>query len=160
MKKTNNWSDPEKKQKAFDLILNQIENGKSLREILHKDRDQSILPSRGLFNKWIKDDFDLKEKYSTSMELRADLLFDEIIEIADDTTGDTYITAEGKEKTDHENIQRSRLRIDARKWKLSKMLPKKYGDKQFIEQQGEGITSIPIAAWINKNTIGSKKDSD
>jgi len=160
MGKTNDWSNPEKQQEAFNTILEQIESGKSLRGILHKDRDQTVLPSRGLFNKWIRNDFDLKEKYNTSMELRADLLFDEIIEIADDTTGDTYTTDDGKVKTDHENIQRSRLRIDARKWKLSKMIPKKYGDKQFIEQEGEGITSIPITAWIKQNTIGNKKDSD
>jgi hypothetical protein len=30
---------------------------------------------------------------------------------------------------DHEHVQRSRLRVDARKWLLSKLLPKQYGDR-------------------------------
>ncbi len=37
---------------------------------------------------------------------------------------------------DHEHIQRSRLRVDARKWLMSKMAPKKYGEK--LQHTGDG----------------------
>ena len=32
-----------------------------------------------------------------------------------------------------EHVQRSKLRVDTRKWYLSKILPKKYGDKINVE---------------------------
>jgi hypothetical protein len=35
-----------------------------------------------------------------------------------------------------EHIQRSRVRIDTRKWMLSKMLPKVYGDKTEVALTG------------------------
>lgn len=54
------------------------------------------------------------EQYAQAMEKRADALFDQIIDIADEGSGD---------------YMRDRLRVDARKWVVSKMLPKKYGDK-------------------------------
>jgi len=42
---------------------------------------------------------------------------------------------------DHEHIQRARLRVDTRKWILSKMLPKVYGDKfQVGGDGGEPLT--------------------
>jgi terminase small subunit-like protein len=47
-------------------------------------------------------------------EEQADELFREIIEIADDASGDYVTTSDGKRIVDHENIQRSRLRVDAR----------------------------------------------
>ena len=37
---------------------------------------------------------------------------------------------------DHEHIQRARLRVDTRKWMLSKMLPKLYGDKLDVAHSG------------------------
>ena len=46
---------------------------------------------------------------------------------------DVIINEEGNPITNHNVIQRDRLRVDARKWALSKMNPKKYGDKQAIE---------------------------
>ena len=44
-------------------------------------------------------------------------------------SNDTYMDADGNVKTDNEVIQRSKLRVDTRKWLASKMAPKKYGDK-------------------------------
>jgi hypothetical protein len=62
------------------------------------------------------------EHYARAMERRADAIFDEIVDISDgDPEADTA---------------RDRLRIDARKWVVSKMLPKKYGDKVTNELTG------------------------
>ncbi len=61
--------------------------------------------------------------------MQADALFDEALEIADDASGDWTVDKDGKKGVDHENIQRSRLRVDTRKWAAGKMAPKKYGDK-------------------------------
>lgn len=66
------------------------------------------------------------------MEQRSESMFEEILEIADETSRDTIDTETG-EKANTEWISRSRLRVDARKWMLSKMVPKKYGERQAID---------------------------
>ena len=75
---------------------------------------------------------EFSEQYARAREAQADKLAEEILAIADDGRSDTYLDAEGNEKTDSEVIQRSKLRVEARKWLASKMAPKKYGDKMAI----------------------------
>ena len=53
-------------------------------------------------------------------------MLEEILEIADDSSGDAFIEQEGNRKMDNEFVQRSRLRVDTRKWILCKVLPKIY----------------------------------
>ena len=76
-------------------------------------------------------------------EEQADKLFREIIEIADDKSGDCITTSDGKPIVDHENIQRSRLRVDARKWAAARLAPKKYGDQITHDVKGGGINFQP-----------------
>ena len=65
---------------------------------------------------------------------------DEMLEIADDGSND-WMLRNGSGKELHglngEHIQRSRLRLDTRKWLLSKALPKIYGDKLPVESNTE-----------------------
>jgi hypothetical protein len=68
-------------------------------------------------------------------------LFGEIIEIADDASGDYVTTSDGKRIVDHENIQRSRLRVDARKWAAARLAPRKYGDR--VEHDVKGVSFQP-----------------
>ena len=53
---------------------------------------------------------------------------DETLEISDDGTNDWMKDNEGY-KVNGEHVARSRLRVDTRKWLLSKALPKIFGDK-------------------------------
>ena len=41
-----------------------------------------------------------------------------------------------------------RLKIDAKKWKLSKLAPKKYGDKIDVTTQGEKLNSTPTSITV------------
>lgn len=77
---------------------------------------------------------------------------DELVDIADDARND-WMDRETQNGTirvvDHEHIQRSKLRIDARLWLLSKLQPHKYGDRiavQALDEHGKparaGITVI------------------
>ena len=80
----------------------------------------------------------VSDMYELGKEFQADFMADEIIEIADDATND-YMENLDKDgecigyKVDGEAIQRSRLRVDARKWVAAKLRPKKYGDKQQLQ---------------------------
>jgi len=148
----NAYSEKEKTE-IFDDICEKIINGKSLRSVL-RELNPSIAPST--FFIWLREDISKSKQYEISTKERSELMFEEMFDIADDSVND-YIKKEVNgieiEVLNTENIQRSRLRIDTRKWALSKMNPKKYGDKTDITTNGEKITNIPIIEWVK-----SKKD--
>ena len=56
---------------------------------------------------------------------------EEILDIADDSGGDWV-----EDKLNPEVVARARLRVDSRKWILSKLVPKKYGDKVDLTHAG------------------------
>jgi hypothetical protein len=105
----------------FDLICERIENGERVRKIL-----PSIHLSPKTFFKWVRDEEEKGKQYARALEIRADLKFDSI---EDDYSEEPQRDPEtGKIDPAWVNLQR--LKIDAKKWELAKMLPKKYGDKQ------------------------------
>lgn len=95
---------------------------------------------------------DFANQYARAMELRAEHYMDEIIEIADDSSQDTTTIGEedaGIETTNHEVIQRAKLRVDTRKWLMGKLSPKKYGDKVQNEHTGKDGGPIEQAVSIS-----------
>lgn len=81
------------------------------------------------FLAWCDKDAALNEQYAQARARGYQLLADELLEISDDSSGDTFTDDDGNVRTDAERVARSKLRVDTRKWMLSKMLPKIYGDK-------------------------------
>ncbi|TOM55042.1 ubiquitin carboxyl-hydrolase, partial [Vibrio parahaemolyticus] len=67
--------------------------------------------------RWLRENADFREQYAKAMESRADAVFEELFDIADDVSEESAAVAKAK------------LRIDTRKWALARMSPKKYGDK-------------------------------
>ncbi len=130
----------ENKENAIHTILSEIESGKSLKKITDENNE---LPSRRLFYEWLDNDEQLRNNYARACEVRQDGIFDEIFDIADETINDTIEMDLGDgvvtQKQNTEWINRSRLRIDARKWALSKMNPKKYGEQIDVTTKGEKI---------------------
>ncbi|MBA2658788.1 MAG: hypothetical protein H0U72_04360 [Nitrosospira sp.] len=100
------------------------------------------ISQRVLWN-WLANDAALMQQYLRAKELCVDAYAEEIIEISDDRSRDTYTDEKGKEVIDREVIARSQLRIDARKWYASRLAPKKYGDKLSTTQDGND-TGKPI----------------
>ena len=86
--------------------------------------------------------------YEQACAIKAEKLADELVSIADDGTND-YMTRQRQDGEEYEvvnaeHIQRSRLRVDTRKWVASKLLPKKYGERNSIEVTGkDGAPLIP-----------------
>lgn len=116
----------------MNKFLTRIVEGESLRAICRDPK----MPGTSMMVSWLNDDAAFAAHYARACEARADALVDEIIEIADDGSGDTYETEDGIVKINTEVVQRSKLRVDARKWVAAKMRPKKYGDKLDVEHQG------------------------
>ena len=109
------------------------------------------MPSSRTFFKWIDEDKEKVKQYERSLELRSEMLFDEIIEIADKQSEDVGEDENGNKVINHNIVQRNRLQIDARKWALSKMFPKKFGDKTDITSGGEKIQNIPTSIQVEIN---------
>lgn len=115
--------------KVIDEILDQISGGKSLVGILKSKKEY---PSYTAFMRWIDQDPKLVDKYARAKEEQADYLAEQILEIADDGSNDWMQSNDPNNpgyKFNGEHHQRSRLRVDTRKWIASKLKPKKYGDK-------------------------------
>jgi hypothetical protein len=72
--------------------------------------------------------------YDIAKRNQADLLAEEITEIADDDTHDAKFGDNGNLIQNTEYIARSRLKVDTRKWIACKLLPKVYGDKLTTDQ--------------------------
>lgn len=125
----------ELKKEKFDFIINEIELGSSLRKALQIYG----MPSSCTFYEWIEEDESKAKQYARACNLRADNLFEEILEIADKQDKDVVGEDEnGNEIVNHNIVQRNRLQIDARKWMLAKLNPKKYGDRQEIDHTSKG----------------------
>ena len=112
-------------REVADKICERIMAGRSLRDVC---RDQDI-PSRFTVYKWLAENDSFADQYARATDVRTEELADEIFEIADDASNDWMTNAKGDKVLNAEHVQRSRLRIDARRWALSKMNPRKYGDK-------------------------------
>jgi hypothetical protein len=81
------------------------------------------------FYSLLKDNTDNLNNYARATELRADRMAEEMLSIADNIGGDMITLPDGREVIDQAVVNRDRLRVDSRKWLLSKMNPKKFGEK-------------------------------
>lgn len=139
---------PEVVSKIGDYIVEEMAKGRSLSSIVEHDEGMPVFKT--IFD-WLRDNDDFIAKYTRARELQAHRMAEEIFSIADDSSGDqvTRYKEDGTEykAIDHDNINRARLRVDTRKWYLSKVLPKLYGDKIEVNQTSEvthhHIVSLP-----------------
>lgn len=140
-------------QDIADAICSRIAEGESLRAIC----TDAGLPSARTVHVWLDDKEGFLQQYVRAREAQADFYAEEILDIADYDERDWSELKDDSGrvtgiKVDGEAIQRSKLRVDTRKWLMSKLSPKKYGDK--LELGGpDGSSIIPV---INV-TVGSTK---
>ncbi len=115
--------------------------------IHHICRANQEFPHVSNFFRWLAKHAEARDMYARAREAQADLMAANIITIADDSSNDTKRIRKGEEVVEVENTEwtnRSKLRVDARKWAASKLAPKKYGDK--LEVSGD--PQSPLALQI------------
>lgn len=108
------------------------------------------LPETSTIYRWLQDNPSFREQYARAKELQLQLLEDEMLDIADDGSND-YMTVTKKngeeyEVLNKEAVMRSNLRIETRKWLMSKLLPKRYGDK--LQHTGDGGGPVKFTVEI------------
>jgi hypothetical protein len=120
------------KQKKITEILTQMREGKSLRQA-----SQMAGVARQTFLDWVDKDQELAGQYAHARAAMIDKIADDIMTIADEE-----LVATGEGRVDSAMVQKQRLRVDTRKWLLSKLSPKKYGDK--LELSGDEQAPVSI----------------
>lgn len=137
-------------QEIADAICLRLMEGESLRHICLDE----AMPAKSTVFKWLLDIEGFDKQYTLALEIKASGWFDEIIEISDKPlVGEKTVKdlVKGTEKTTYgDNVERSKLMADNRKWVLSRMFPKKYGE--FLRQELTAADGAPLAAVINLST--------
>lgn len=128
-----------------DRICEQMALGKSLKSIC-KAEDMPALSS--VF-KWLKEHSEFSDKYAVACEERSEAMLEDILEISD--TGIDVVKT-GAEKKSGAYAQIVRLQVDTRKWYMSKMKPKKYGDKVDVTSGGEKVAISLVNYERNNDT--------
>jgi hypothetical protein len=123
-------------ESMFIRVLEEMASGKTLTQVLNEDFRGF---KAGAFLKWVKRDPDRHSLYKEAKELRTEHWAAEVIEIAD---------AEDAV----EDVQRSRLRIDTRKWLMGSDNRKVYGETKTIDVGGS-ISIIGALEAANNRVV-------
>jgi hypothetical protein len=113
-----------------DWILDQLASGRTLADVC---RDPAM-PARPTVQGWVNED---REGFATPYKKARDsgchAIADQIIDIADDASGDWMVLQKPDGTTETvinpQHLHRCKVRIKARCWLLSKLLPRTYGDR-------------------------------
>lgn len=123
----------EEEDNIFNEICDLIASGLSLRMAIAKKNGIK----KSTFLDWCKTDKEKSDQYARAIEDRTDLKFESIEEdYSEEPQRDTF------GKIDSAWVALQRLKIDAKKWELSKLMPKKYGDKMELDNKLSGSINI------------------
>ncbi|MDI2113057.1 terminase small subunit-like protein [Commensalibacter nepenthis] len=100
-------------EEIVNKICEQIASGGTLLKICENED----MPGYSTVMAWKNERKEFQDKYARAREDRADFRFDEIDQILSEDMQDMVA------------VQRAKLKIDAKKWQMSKEAPKKYSDK-------------------------------
>lgn len=112
-----------------EAVLERIRNGMSLR----KASEATGVPT-ATFLRWCSEDPVLADHYARARDSMIDAMADELLTIAD------------KEHLDSADVQKHKLQVDTRKWLLSKLAPKRYGDR--IEVAGDKDSPLAVGVTV------------
>lgn len=101
--------------------------------------------NQSAFNHWLNDDAELAAEYARAREDLIERIANETIEIADQPVGSTDSGA-----TDSGAVQKQRLQVDTRKWLLSKLAPKKWGDRIALAGDEESPLKVESVLDVSK----------
>jgi hypothetical protein len=156
-------------------ITTELAKGRSLANICSVDEG---MPNEATFLEWVENDdpAGLTKRYAHARELGYKRMADEIVDLSNkkgewvpvqdlDVDGRPLLDADGLPilkqvfmPLNSDVIAHTRLQIDTRKWLLSKMLPKVYGDKVQQEHTGKDGGPIQMAAVNFKNLSDEELD--
>lgn len=138
-------------------ICEGLATGRSLRSVCREEG----MPSLASIFLWISKYPEFSEQYAKAKQTGLEALAEDLLEISDDGQNDWMANNDPENpgyRLNGEHIQRSKLRVDTRKWLLSKLVPKKYGDKMTQEHVGNPLTVL--ISQIGPSALKPSQDPD
>lgn len=133
---------PAQREKVLGIIAEV-----ALGEPVYKLCKEYEIGSKG-FYRALAEDEGLQQAYAAAKDAALDIIAEEIIQLADECRPGTKVKTSkrnGEEVTTGDMVERSRLQIDARKWLLAHLAPKKYGDRTIIAGDADNPLSVDVA---------------
>lgn len=118
-------------QEVADDICMLLAQGESLRKIC----ERPSMPSLSMVFRWLNEKAEFRDQYARAREAQTEAMLEDLLAIADSAKP--------------EDVQVAKLRVDTRKWAMSRLAPKKYGDRVAQEISG---------AIINHNVELTKEE--
>jgi hypothetical protein len=103
------------------------------------------------FYRWLQQDDELCKRYARARADQAQVMADEITQIADNTQEGMITTEKGDGTVEIKRadmLEHRKLRIESRKWLAAKLLPKVYGERVQQEVSGPGGGAIQIISAV------------
>ncbi len=126
-----------------ERICHRLASGERLKTIC----EDPSMPTLATVSSWVLEDTEgFAGAYERARRVQAFAWADEILDIADNGHGDWKETARGY-SADTDHIQRAKLRVDARKWLLSKLLPGQFGDSLSLGTNETSPVKVTIVQY-------------
>jgi len=123
-------------------IIAGILTGEAVTQVLKRNG----MPSRPTLFRWLEDHEGFRNTYARAKEFALDLEAEEIKGIADGVVRGAT----------HQEVARQRLRMEAREWRLTHMLPNKYGVQRHELTGGNGGPIQTEDITVVRNRIANR----
>lgn len=138
------WT-PEEIARVTPIICSRLAEGESLRAVCSEEG----MPSKGEFLRWVAEEVGapggVADQYARAREAQAEGWAEEIVALSD-------------EATDGQSAQAVRVRVDARKWVASKLIPKKYGERVDVTTGGDKLPGGVDLTRLSTETLRRVRD--
>lgn len=143
---------PEFWEKNFPRLMELIvQDGMTL-----KDAATLMDIKLGEFFKLIYANEDYRIMYDKASQCRAEVMASEIMSIADDASHDYITDEQGNRIANKELVARTRIRVESRKWLMSKLYPRRFGDRIDVTSS-DGTAKPSVNISIDGNGIDLSK---
>jgi hypothetical protein len=147
-----------------DRVIGELMEGRTLINVCADPG----MPSKGTVLLWVRRDRDgFAARYKEAREIGSQIMVDELVEIGDDGRRDHIRRCKESGETevvvDHENIRRSELRCENRRWILTRAMPRIYGDRLEVtakHEAGDGWADLLKALDGKSRGLPSEDESD
>ena len=129
------------RRKLADMVLAGMRGGPSALKAC-----EAAGVHQSTFNTWLNDDAALAVDYARAREDLIERMAQEVLDLSDSDVG---LQPDGKK--DWAAVQKHKLQVDTRKWLLSKLAPKKYGEKLEVSGDPDNPLVQRIERVIVKN---------
>ncbi len=137
-------------QELADKICSQLSEGISLRTVCLADD----MPDKSTIFRWFREKPIFKDQYVQAKEESADAQHEDLAEIGNEAIIEAKTV---NEKAANAVVSAYKLKADNLKWSMSKMKPKKYGDKLDLSNNGKDFPTPLLHVLRNNN--GDEKNS-